>query len=220
MHSYITLQMIQIEVFTVNGFQENTYLLFDDSGEAILIDPGFYEQHEVVDLDEYIADNGLTLTKIVNTHSHIDHVLGVDYVKQKYKVPFLIHPEDEQTLRMNKIVADMYGMPKYREPEVDGFFKEGEKIDFGNSSLDIVFAPGHAPGHVMFISHEQKFVIGGDVIFQTSIGRTDLPGGDHETLLNSIRKQVFTLPEDYVIHCGHGPSTNVGFEKEHNPFLN
>ena len=212
--------MIKIQVFAVNAFQENSYLLFDDSNEAILIDPGFYEEFEYEELYAFLELHSLKLIKIVNTHSHIDHVLGVDSIKEKYKIPFLIHPTDEQTLRMNKVVSEMYGMPLYREPQVDGYFKEGEVIEFGASSLQIRFAPGHAPGHVIFFSPEQNFAIVGDVIFRTSIGRTDLPGGNHEDLLKNIREQVFTLPSDCELYPGHGPSTTVGFEIENNPYLN
>lgn len=211
--------MIQIEVFTVNAFQENTYLLYDETKEAIVIDPGFYEEHEYLEFYDFLKEKGLNLIKIVNTHSHIDHVLGVEKVKNELQVPFYIHPTDEQTLRMNKVVAEMYGMPKYLEPEVDGYFREGDRIEFGDSVLEIDFAPGHAPGHVVFINRDQKFVIGGDVLFQMSIGRSDLPGGNHETLLQSIREKLFTLPDDFVVHPGHGPSTNVGFEKMNNPYL-
>ena len=211
--------MIQIEVFTVNGFQENTYLLYDETKEAIVIDPGFYENHEYDEFYGFLKEKELNLVKIVNTHSHIDHVLGVDKLKDDLKIPFYIHPTDEQTLRMNTVVAPVYGMPNYKEPTVDGYFKEGENMKFGASSLDIEFTPGHAPGHVVFVSHEQEFVIGGDVIFRASIGRTDLPGGDHETLLTSIREKIFTLKDNYEIHSGHGPTTTVGFEKLNNPFL-
>lgn len=211
--------MVQVQTFVFNPFSENTYLLHDETGEAIIIDPGCYDRSEVNELAAYIEKHGLKPVQIVNTHAHIDHVLGVAALKRKYGIPFVLHKLDEPLLRAVKTYASNYGFSAFEEPEIDRFIKEGETVEFGNTSLKIIFVPGHAPGHVAFVNDADKFVIGGDVLFRMSIGRTDLPGGDHGTLLKSIREQMFTLPEDYTVYAGHMEPTTVGFEKRNNPFF-
>ena len=210
--------MVQIQSFTFNPFQENTYVLFDETKEAIIIDPGCYEKEEQEELRDFIESEKLTVKLLLNTHCHIDHVLGNDYVKHLYKVPFLIHPIDLNVLKAVPSYASNYGFPLYREVLPDGDLIEGESINFGNTSLKIIFLPGHAPGHVGFYDPLQKFIIAGDVLFYHSIGRTDLPGGNFETLISSIHKKLFTLPEDVVVYPGHGSETTIGKEKVNNPF--
>lgn len=211
--------MIHIERFTFNPFSENTYLLYDETKEAIIIDPGNYTRDENEELINFIAENDIKPVRIVNTHAHIDHVLGVFYLKNKYTIPFALHIKDEPVLMAVKSYAPNYGFPTFNEPEVDQWINEGDTVTFGNSELRIIFVPGHAPGHIALVNDDQKFVIGGDVLFKTSIGRTDLPGGNFETLIDSIRTQLFVLPDDYEVYPGHGGSTTIGFEKKHNPFL-
>ena len=144
--------MIQIQSFVFNPFQENTYVVFDETKEALVIDPGCYEKDEQLELVEFIENNDLKVTKLLNTHCHIDHVLGNHFVKEKYKTKLYVHPEDEQTLKAVKVYAPAYGFAQYSEAEIDGFFEEGDIINFGNSSFKVVFVPGHAPGHVAFIN--------------------------------------------------------------------
>lgn len=212
--------MIKIQSFTFNGFQENTYVLFDESNKCIVIDPGCYEQNEKLELERFIVDNELEPVKLINTHCHIDHVLGNRFVSEKWSLDLEIHELDLPTLRSVKDYCQLYGFHNYEEsPEPSTFLKEGDKIYFGNSSLDVLFTPGHAPGHIVLYSKEQHFVIGGDVLFQMSIGRTDLPGGDYDTLINSIKDKLMPQDEQTKVYCGHGPSTTVGFEKANNPFL-
>ncbi|MEO6285048.1 MAG: MBL fold metallo-hydrolase [Dyadobacter sp.] len=211
--------MVQIQTFVFNPFSENTYLLSDETGEAIIIDPGCYDQAEYKELTDHIAANNLTPLKIINTHAHIDHVLGIAALKRKYNIPFYLHRLDEPVLKAVKSYASNYGFAVFDEPEIDHYLVEGESVTFGNTTLKVIFVPGHAPGHVAFVNDEQKFVIGGDVLFHLSIGRTDLPGGDHATLLSSIRTQLFTLPDEYQVFPGHMQSTTIGFEKKHNPFF-
>lgn len=211
--------MIEIKSFVFSPFSENTYVLYDETREALIIDPGCYEPGEYEELNGFIKAQGLKPTGIVNTHAHIDHVLGVEKLKATYGIPFALHKLDEPLLRAVRTYAPNYGFPVFSEPEVERWLKEGETVEFGNSVLGILFVPGHAPGHVAFVHHDQKFVIGGDVLFRQSIGRTDLPGGNMATLLNSIRTQLFTLPDDYTVYAGHMQPTTIGFEKKHNPFL-
>ena len=212
--------MIKIQSFAFNGFQENTYVLFDESKKCIIIDPGCYEQNEKLELVRFIVDNELEPVKLINTHCHIDHVLGNRFVAEKWSLDLEMHELDQPTLRSVKDYCQLYGFHNYEEsPEPSTFLKEGDKIHFGNSSLDVLFAPGHAPGHIVLYSKEQHFVIGGDVLFQMSIGRTDLPGGDYDTLISSIKEKLLPLDEQTKVYCGHGPSTTIGFEKANNPFL-
>jgi hydroxyacylglutathione hydrolase len=210
--------MLSIETFEFNPFQENTYILYDETNEAVVIDAGCYDRTEQNELSQFIVDKKLTVKALLNTHSHIDHILGSYYVKDKYKVPMLIHPLDEQVLRAGKMSAQIYGIPNFTEVTADGYLTEGEPVKFGNQSLDVLFLPGHAPGHVGFYHAKEKVLMGGDVLFNRSIGRTDLPGGDFNTLIESIHKKIFTLPNDVVVYPGHGPATTVGEEKVENPY--
>lgn len=210
--------MIQVKSFVFSPFMENTYVVFDESKEALIIDPGCYEKHEKDELADFIAAEGLHIVKLLNTHCHIDHVFGNQFVKDKYNVELYIHPDDEETLRSVKAYAPSYGFQHYEESEANVFITEEDVIEFGNSKFEIIFVPGHAPGHVAFINKDQNICMGGDVLFDGSIGRTDLPGGDFETLIKSIHEKVFPLSDDMIIYSGHGGTTTVGKEKVSNPF--
>lgn len=211
--------MINIQSFTFNPFQENTYILYDETNKAVIIDPGCYEQNEQEELRKFIEDKNLKVTELVNTHCHVDHVLGNAFVKRVFSVPFRIHLKELSTLKSVESYGPAYGFHAYESLEPDAFFKEGEKILFGNSSLDILFLPGHSVGHVAFYSPDFDFCIGGDVLFYRSIGRYDLPGGDYNVLMNSIKTKLFTLPDSTIIYPGHGPVTTIGDEKKLNPFM-
>jgi glyoxylase-like metal-dependent hydrolase (beta-lactamase superfamily II) len=212
--------MINVAHFTFNPFQENTFILYDETKECIIIDPGCYSPDEEQELADFIENNQLNPVMLVSTHSHIDHVLGNYFVCSKYDLTPCIHPEDLSTLQNVKTYAHLYGFGNYQpSPEPEVFIREGETVNFGKSSLEVRFVPGHAPGHIVLISQSDGFVINGDCLFYGSIGRTDLPGGDHQTLLDSIRRELFTLPDDLEVYAGHGPKTTIGFEKENNPFL-
>jgi hydroxyacylglutathione hydrolase len=210
--------MLKLQRFEFNPLQENTYVLFDSSGECVIIDPGCYDAQEKDDLAQFITENNLTVKMLLNTHGHVDHVLGNAFVKEKYKVKLYIGKEDEATLRAVKVYAPHYGFFQYEEAEPDEFLKEGDVVKFGQQQLTVLFVPGHAPGHIAFYHEEQKLIIAGDVLFYNSIGRTDLPGGNFDTLIKSIHDKLFTLPNDVVVYPGHGPETSIGFEKKTNPF--
>lgn len=211
--------MIQIQTFTFNPFSENTYILHDESKEAVIIDPGNNTPQENQAITGFVSDNDLKVVSLLNTHAHIDHVFGNQFIKDTYDVKLKLHEKDIPTLKANVQVAQMYGIQPFIESEPDEFMEEGDTVKFGNSELDILFVPGHAPGHVAFVSQEQKFIIGGDVLFLQSIGRTDFPGCNHQDLLDSIRHKFFPLGDDFVVHSGHGPTTTIGHEKQFNPFL-
>jgi hydroxyacylglutathione hydrolase len=155
---------------------------------------------------------------VLNTHCHIDHVLGNFFVKEKYKTSLHIHKKDEPVLKAVKAYAPNYGFFQYQETFPDSYLEEGQVLKLGDEELKVLFVPGHAPGHVAFYNEKNKIVIGGDVLFYNSIGRTDLPGGDFDTLIESIHTKLFTLPDDVTVFPGHGPETTIGFEKRTNPF--
>lgn len=210
--------MITVHAFVFNPFSENTYVVYDETKEALIIDPGCYEPQEQKALKDFIQSRRLTVKLLINTHCHIDHVLGNDFVKTTYRVPLLIPPLEENLLRAVKAYAPNYGFVNYREAEPDRWLHEGDNITWGNSQLKVLSLPGHSPGHIGLYSQAQQFLISGDVLFQGSVGRTDLPGGDMDTLIDSIHKKLFVLPDEVVVYTGHGSETTLGEEKKTNPF--
>jgi hydroxyacylglutathione hydrolase len=211
---------MNIKSFTFNPFQENTYIVYDETKECLIIDPGCYTDAERKELKFFIEEKELIPVKLINTHCHIDHVLGNKFVSKLWNLELYIHKEDLPVLEKVGDIGKMYGLEDYEgSPYPKHFLAQGDTLAFGESSFEILFTPGHAPGHICLYSKDNNLLIAGDVIFQGSIGRTDLPGGDHSMLINSIITQLFPLPNETQVFCGHGPSTNLGYEKEHNPFL-
>lgn len=211
--------MLQIKSFSFNPFAENTYILYDESSEAVIIDPGCYEKSEKDELLAFVEKTALKPVMLLNTHCHIDHVLGNAFVKNSYKIPLLFHQNEEPVLRAVSAYAFNYGFPMYQDSHGDHYIQEGEELKFGNTTLQAILVPGHAPGHLVFYHKESKTCIGGDTLFRDSIGRTDLPGGDHNTLLTAIKTKLFALPDDVEVYPGHGPTTSIGYEKLNNPFV-
>jgi len=210
--------MLTVKKFTFNPIQENTYILHDETRQAIIIDAGCYSKQEQDTVHNYLEKNDLQLVLALNTHCHIDHVVGNAWVKQSYKVPLLMHPAEADVLRAVPLYAHLYGFSQYQPSEPDKFIDETQQISFGNSTLAILFVPGHSVGHLAFYSKEQNFCISGDVLFENSIGRTDLPGGDYDTLVNSIYNVMYKLPDNTLIYSGHGNETTIGREKKYNYF--
>ncbi len=210
--------MMKVKVFVFNAFQENTYVLYDETHECVIVDPGCADAEERTELENFIRTSNLSVKLLLNTHCHIDHVLGNAFVKEKYGVNFLMHEADLPVLKAVKVYAPNYGFFQFQEAEPDGFLKEGDTVSFGNQELKVLYVPGHAPGHVAFYNEASKMLIAGDVLFNNSIGRTDLPGGNYKTLIDSIQQKLFRLPDDVTVYPGHGPETSVGFEKKTNPF--
>lgn len=212
--------MTKIHTFSFNPFQENTYLLADETGECIVIDPGCYFEEEKTALTDFIETNNYRLTKIVNTHCHVDHILGNAFLVNKYKIPFEAHKGDEFLLENAVEHGKMFGFDVEQPPAINNYLEENQQITFGNTILKVLHVPGHSPGHIALYCEDQQFVITGDALFNGSIGRTDLPGGDYDTLINSIKTKLLTLKDAVVVYPGHGPETTIEKEKRTNPFLN
>ena len=209
----------KIKAFAFNPFQENTYIVSDETKKAIVIDPGCSNPKEEQDLSAYILSEGLEVTHLINTHCHIDHVLGNAYIKRKFGVELYAHELEVSQLAAVPTYAPVYGFPQYEGAEIDHLLAGGDVFRFGETELNVLFVPGHAPGHIVLHHEADGYAIGGDVLFRGSIGRTDLPGGDHDLLLSEIKKKMFALPDETVVWSGHGPETTIGYEKEYNPFV-
>lgn len=210
---------MHIQQFVFNDFMENTYLLWDESNACIIIDPGCNSPAEKSDLVQFIEGNQLKPVLLINTHCHIDHVLGNKWVKETFEIDLLIHQQELVVLQTMDQISKLYGIYAEISPAPDRHVAAGESITFGTSSLDVLFTPGHSPGSISLYSREDKLVISGDVLFQSSIGRTDLPGGSYQVLMNSIFSELMVLPDDTTVYSGHGPLTTIGEERRNNPFI-
>lgn len=211
--------MIKIEKFVVNPLQENSFIIYDESGDCIFIDPGFYYEEEHDEIREFVKVKSLKPVKIINTHCHFDHIMGVEWLRKEFNIPFFAHPDDEFWIDRAVEQGEMFGFKMKPVNKVDGLISESERIQFGNSQLQAIHVPGHSPGHLVLFHQKSKQLIAGDVLFYGSIGRTDLPGGNYHALVSGLKNKVLTLPPDTKVYCGHGPETTIGFEKANNPFL-
>lgn len=211
--------MLKIKVFAFSPIQENTYVLYNENKECGIIDPGCYFEHEQQQLKSFIDESGFLPKWLVNTHCHLDHVFGNKFIAETYNLKLHLHPKEETLLQLAPASGLMYEMPFDNYAGEFIFLNEGDRIFLGEDKLDVIHAPGHSPGSICFYCEAQHFIIGGDVLFNGSIGRTDLPMGDHQTLLNSIKQKLFVLPDDVVVYNGHGPETTIDDEKKYNPFV-
>jgi len=212
--------MTQVVMLTYNPFSENTYLIYDETGECVIIDPGCYTTMEERHLAQMIREKNLKPVKLLNTHGHLDHVFGNRFVLDTWGLEAAIHPGEHPVLEAVERIAQMYGVPmRSGVPPPGPALADDEQIHFGNTTLRCILAPGHSPAHLCFYCEKEGFLIGGDVLFEGSIGRTDLPGGDYDTLINSIRTRIYTLPDETVVWSGHGENTTVGHEARTNPFV-
>ena len=212
--------MTQVACFEFNPFAENTYIVYDESGECAIFDPGCYTHEERTTLKNFVETHHLRPVRLINTHCHLDHVFGNAFVANTWGLGLEIHVDELPVLQRFAQVCQMYGVPFSEEPPAPAHFLEaGDVVAFGNTRLEVLFTPGHSPASISFYCPSDGFVLAGDVLFQESIGRTDLPGGNTDLLLHSIRTQLFTLPDETVVYAGHGHPTTVRHEKEYNPFL-
>ena len=211
---------MKIKKITFNNFMENTFIVYDQTKECIIIDPGCYSIEEKEELLSFININQLQPTLLINTHCHIDHIFGNNFVNKKWNTRLVINKLELEILKSAHVVAQSYGFNNYEpSPQPSKYITEGDIITFGKSELKVLFTPGHAPGHISLYSKKDEFIISGDVLFMNSIGRTDLPGGDYETIIKTIKNKLLTLPKQTKVYCGHGPETTIDNEKNNNPFL-
>ncbi|MBE0637723.1 MAG: MBL fold metallo-hydrolase [Bacteroidales bacterium] len=210
---------MKVERLVFNAFQENTYLVFDDTGECVIIDPGCSDPAEEEELDRFISKSKLKPVAHLYTHCHIDHILGITHVYSKYGLRPLMHHESLKILRSAGDHGRVFGIELGEIIEPETYLNEGDQVKFGNSALEVLYTPGHVDGHVCFVSRAAKFAIVGDVLFRESIGRTDLPTGDFDALVTNIRNKLYTLPPEFIAYPGHGPHTTIGHERHNNPFV-
>lgn len=211
--------MATVQSFVNNPYQENTYIIYDETGECAIIDPGMYTRPEQDAVVNFIKDNQLKPVLLLNTHCHIDHVLGNRFVFDQYGLKPQFNEGESETLAAVVAYAPAMGFRYDASPIPDTYLPQTGTITFGNTTLELIFAPGHSPASLCFYDKQANMLIGGDVLFRSSIGRTDLPGGDYSTLVKSIEEKLFVLPDDCTVYPGHGPETTIGFEKQHNPYL-
>ena len=210
---------MKIKTFVFNPFQENTFILYDNTGECAIVDPGCNSERENSILSEFISVNNLKPSYLLLTHAHIDHILGVSYVSEKYGLIPHLHPEDRFLFSTGVSIAEMYGLEFTPPKNIIEELHESSIIKIGDSVLTVLHCPGHSPGGVCFYSETDNFLIAGDVLFNSSIGRTDLPGGDYAQLIESIQKKLMVLPDETIVYPGHSEYTTIADEKFNNPFL-
>ncbi len=212
--------MADVVTFIFNPFQENTFLVIDGNKDCAIFDPGCHTKTEQEELANYIKKHELNPVRLINTHCHIDHVLGNKFIAERYHLPLEIHRGESHMLEMVPQSAPLFGIT-YNEPspKPGKFLEEGEIIEFGSTKLEVIYSPGHSPAGLCFYCEKDEFLIVGDVLFFGSIGRTDLPGGNQDTLINNIKSKLLPLGDDVKVYSGHGPATNICREKRSNPFL-
>lgn len=211
--------MLTVRQFTFSPLMENTYVLFNEAAEAIIIDPGCYQESEEQELSSFITDHHLQPKWLLNTHCHIDHVFGNRFVNDKWKLEPYIHPNEKIVLDLAEEAGKRWNLPFRNYTGPVHYIRGGDHIGLRGDEMKVIEAPGHSPGHVCFYKEDQHFLIAGDVLFRRSIGRTDLPGGNHSQLLQSIRTALFVLPDSTKVYAGHMSPTTIGEEKRHNPFV-
>jgi len=211
--------MASIQAFPNNPYQENTYLLYDDSGECAIIDPGMYTAAEQNAVVNFIKERNLKPVLLLNTHCHIDHILGNKFVFDQYGLKPQFHEGELAVMQAMPVWAQQSGIRYELSPMPEVYLPETGTISFGNTTLELIFAPGHSPAHLCFYDKADNILVGGDVLFKGSIGRYDLPGGNQAQLLKNIEEKLFILPDECVVYPGHGPETTIGYERETNPFF-
>lgn len=211
--------MLQIKSFTFNPFSENTYVVFNENKNAYIIDPGNFTEEENIVLKHFIVDQDLKIKNILLTHAHIDHVLGLQWAFDEFQVPVMIHEEEREILDRNPLDAMRFGFQFKKFVGEILYLKENDVLNLDEDELKVIHLPGHSPGHIAFLNEAQKIIVSGDVLFEGSIGRTDLYKGDHAQLLESIRLKMFNLHAETQVYNGHGNPTNIGFERDFNPFF-
>jgi len=210
---------MKVKNFVFNSFQENTFVVYNDKNSCLIFDPGCNSAAERAEIDNFILKNELNPIGLINTHCHIDHVLGNWHIAEKYGLKLQAHEGEKPVLSSCEMVSQMYGIAYTKSPEIEIFLDENNTLDLGEDKFQILFTPGHSPASISLYNSEHRILIGGDVLFYRSIGRTDLPGGNFDVLAHSIKEKLYQLPDDTIVYCGHGPTTTIGEEKSENPFV-
>ena len=211
--------MLTVQPFTFNPVQENTYVVYNEKGQCCIIDPGCYFASEELELKNFIEQNHLQPVYLLNTHCHLDHIFGNKFIYRTYNLTLWLNKLEKPVLEYGPISGQQWQLVFDNYDAELNFIEEGDVIRMGDDELQVLFTPGHSPGHLSFYSKENKFVISGDVLFQDSVGRTDLPGGDFTILEESIKTKLYTLPADTIVFPGHGDTTTIGDEMKTNPFV-
>lgn len=212
---------MKVKVFAFSPYQENTYVLYDDTQEAVIVDCGAYWEEEQQQLLDFLKTENLKVVKLLHTHLHLDHIFGYEFTAKTFNMLTHAHREDQFLLGDFVMNSQMMGLDVKQEvpQEIGTYLEEGDTVSFGNTVLHVLHVPGHTPGHICFFHKESNALLAGDCLFRQSIGRTDFPYSDHETLLTHINSKLLTLPDATTVYSGHGPTTTIGWEKQHNPFL-
>ncbi|MGZ3837255.1 MAG: MBL fold metallo-hydrolase [Flavisolibacter sp.] len=211
--------MLTVQAFTFNPVQENTYVVYNDKKQCCIIDPGCYFASEEQELKGFIEKNGLQALYLLNTHCHLDHIFGNRYVQKTFGLSLYIHRQEKQVLDHGPASGQLWQMPFDNYDGELNYLEEHDEVRLGGDVLEVLFTPGHSPGSISFYSRDDRFLISGDVLFQGSVGRTDLPGGDFSLLEESIKTKLYSLPADTIVYPGHGESTTIGDEMKTNPFV-
>jgi len=213
------IRMLKVHKLVFNPFQENTFIIEGNNGSCFIIDPGCFNATENNELKDFIAQRGLHPQKLILTHFHLDHVFGNQFVHDQWGLLPTGHKDGEATLAGNERACQVYGLPHIPSPPITHFLADGDILELDGEQIKVIHVPGHSTGHIALVCETSGWVVAGDVLFQNSIGRTDLPGGDFDTLAQSISEKMYALPDDMVVYCGHGPETTIGSEKFSNPFV-
>jgi glyoxylase-like metal-dependent hydrolase (beta-lactamase superfamily II) len=211
--------MAKIEIITCNPFMENGFVVYDETKECVIIDPGCNNDEERKKFTDFIEREQLKPVKLLNTHCHLDHICGNKFFAEKYDLKLESHKGEQVVLDAAENHGKMFGFTFEKSPDIEVFLDEGDEVSFGNTLFKVLYTPGHSPASISFYCEKEEFVISGDVLFQMGIGRFDLLGGDFDTLIDSIKSKLMTLPDKTTVYAGHGPSTNIGYEKINNPYL-
>lgn len=211
--------MVNIKIFVFNSFSVNGFVLYDETHECVVVDPGCHSDEEKQELSDFIAETGLKPVAVINTHFHVDHILGNHFVCSHYGLKLTGHAGGSMFWRTAREFGSVFNLSidEIVKPEI--FIEDGDLIKFGTTEFEVRYTPGHADGSICLVNHAQKFIIAGDVLFYGSIGRTDLPTGDFDILMDSIKTKLFVLDDEYIVYPGHGPKTSIGFERRNNPFI-
>lgn len=211
--------MLQVQAFAFNPVQENTYVIYNEKGQCCIIDPGCYFAAEEKALTDFMEQNNLKPIYLLNTHCHLDHIFGNRFVHKKWGLELHVHKAEESVLAYGPTSGKVWQLPFDNYDGPLHFLEDGDSVNLGDEALHVLFTPGHSPGSISFYSKEHKFIVSGDVLFEGSVGRTDLPGGSFQILEESIKTKLYTLPEDVIVYPGHGDSTTIGNEMKTNPFV-